>query len=734
VTTNDFNGLFNHGQTQSLTIVDLISWRQAKQGSRLLLPPIQRSLVWSNEQIINYWDSLLRGYPAGMMIVHRVKMESNDSNSLGRDADGNTQQANKEDFQLFDGQQRMATILLGFGEGQLKDNLKIWVDFGAVPTENSGLKFQLRVSSTGQPFGYKAAAPNQKFELLKRQKKWQEWREKHGDNKLPQQAFSEVLGSDLIDATCAIPLSVVCNLLRDNEPCETLKVLIQNQCVIPEIANKFVNALERALEINVVLQEVGSEIAGNQDEYIRFFGRLGQGGTSLSNDELTYSIIKYHYPTIHDRIRAIMEGPPGRLAGEVDLVLAALRVAKAVATWESTNESEKIGRPSPAFVSKLKDKEKEAVHLKFLEMIGHQNHTAILFTALTRIRETLSYSNACSRGLPAILLAGLPRELVDVLLLFAVKQEETALPVEDDGYSNLPAFVLYWLLFVSDDGKAAWRTFQFTLKDNWLFSKDFIRNLISQLELEGIARIIPRRDALLKLREEVKNGNYRLRPLAERFTAVDSDGEHKPGEALRALSTSRALIKRALMWLQRQYIKGEFSEYDPTSDRDEDLPIDLDHIVPHDFFGFHWNSCYSRLGNDVNGDVNISNNFYHQRFVVGNSLGNFRWLAASKNRSRGKRQFEPLDNNADLVANIDEWNSIIPQEDNKYKRWSLDDIALFQRLIDLRTLDLYEKILIESGIESILPPPKQQSTDIGVHNRPTEEINAANKQPADIKK
>ncbi len=700
---NDSSKPFSNGHIESPTITDLVDWRQAEKGSKLLLPPIQRSLVWSNEQVVNYWDSLLRGYPAGMMIVHRVKIDGCDASIQGRDAEGKTQKANEEDFQLFDGQQRMAAILLGFGKGQLKDSRKIWVDFGLEPSKNSGLKFQLRVSSTGQPFGYKSDAPNQKIELGKRQGKWKEWREKHGNKKTPKQAFSEAPGGDLIDAMCAIPLAEVCDLLQHKGREETIKALNQKQCAKEAIVTEFISALKKALAVNVVLLEVGSEIAGNQEEYIRFFGRIGRGGTSLSDDELTYSIIKHHYPKIHDRMRAIMEGDPGRLAGEVDLVLAALRVAKAVAKWKISNESERIGRPSAAFVSKLKDKEKEAVHEKFCEMIGQQNPTSTLFMALSRIREALSYSDARPTGLPAILLACLPRELVDVLLLFALKSD-TGLSARDDGYANLPSFVLHWLLFVGDDGKAALNAFRLATKEDWLFSKEFLRNLIGRFENEGIARLIPQRDALLKIKEEVNNGNHRIRPWEERFIASDHDGESRPNEALRLLSTNITLIKRALMWLQRQYITEEFPDYDPTSDRDEDLPIDLDHIIPRAIFTFDWRLCNRLLDEEAIKHVNASpDNFRWQRSLVGNSLGNYRWLAASNNRSRGKGAFEPLENNADVVSNADEWNNIIPQEANKSRRWSLEDIASFQRLIDLRTLEVYEKILMESGIERILP-------------------------------
>ena len=55
-------------------IKNVMRWTNpASENSRLFLPPIQRSAVWRNSQIINYWDSLLRGYPAGLMLVHRPK-------------------------------------------------------------------------------------------------------------------------------------------------------------------------------------------------------------------------------------------------------------------------------------------------------------------------------------------------------------------------------------------------------------------------------------------------------------------------------------------------------------------------------------------------------------------------------------------------------------------------------------------------------------------------------------
>src|SRR5487761_495052 len=178
--TLNFCELFRSSTTELLPITRLAEWRQATEGSRLFLPPIQRSVVWSNEQVINYWDSLLRGYSAGMMLVHSVKNGKGNASRKGRDADGMTREANEIDFQLFDGQQRMTAVLLGLSKGEMKDSRKLWIDLGTQPTSGSGLMFQLRITSTGQPFGYKPDAPNQKIELDKRQRKWEEWLKNDG--------------------------------------------------------------------------------------------------------------------------------------------------------------------------------------------------------------------------------------------------------------------------------------------------------------------------------------------------------------------------------------------------------------------------------------------------------------------------------------------------------------------------------------------------------------------------
>lgn len=708
MTKNNFHELFNSDEATTLTIKEVAEWRQREKGSRLLLPPIQRSIVWTNEQIANYWDSLLRGYPAGMMIVHRIEKETIGSNNSGRDADGNTHQANEDDFQLFDGQQRMTAVLLGLGTGQMRNSRRLWIDIGMEPNKNSGLKFQLRLTSTGQPFGYKLDAPNQKIELGKRQKKWEEWKkntpEHQGRKSTPQHAFKHIKGKDIIDSKCTIAFDEVCDSLCKNGLAATITALSQEQDADPTITERFVGALERALSSRVILQKMDSKIVANEEEYIRFFGRLGQGGTRLSDDELTYSIIKQQYPEIHDRMNEIMDDQVGRLASEVDLVLAALRVAKTLKPWNNAKEWEIISRPTPSFVSQLKDKEREPIRSKFTEIVGLQQPTSILKTALTALRKSLSYDAVNhTKGLPAILLASLPRELIDVLLLFSLKHNSESQWTEINR-KTIRAFVLYWLFFVYDDEKAAWFTFRHAKNDNWLFSEKFIHDLIAVFEENRISHHLPKPDAISTLRSDIgqkTENDYLLRTWADRFKSIDSENNKKPGEALRVLSTNTTHLKRALMWLQRDYISINFPDYDPTSGRDEDLPIDLDHIIPASIFGFDYRYRGDHLDLKTYPFLE-SDNFRWGRSIVGNSLGNYRWLDASENRHRGNGAFIPLRNQGDFIENPDDWNKIIPQDKNK-RPWSKDDVAIFQRLIDLRTLDLYEILLVDSGIIKILP-------------------------------
>jgi hypothetical protein len=674
---------FKDSNVISISTAEVVAWTQANDASRLFLPPIQRSLVWKNQQIVNYWDSLLRSYPAGLMMVHRPNQ------NFARTTEGQTREIRPEDFELFDGQQRLTAILLGYQAGQLNNRIKLWVDLKMEPSADSGLLFQLRVSSSGQPFGYQPQWPNEKHALGKRRYKAAEWLQ---EKNLPRfdslEAFVAVEGKDLIDADQAGPLQlheVVSLVKKGKQPAISELTRHWGAAVQPAKIEIFVHALEGALKLPIPFQLIDPKVVKDGQEYVRFFGRLGQGGTALSNDELTYSIIKYQQPHVHDCIKEIMKGPAGRVASEVNLVLAALRVAKVLAPWEGATEWEIIGRPYPGFVSRLK--ELSRVEAEFQKMILF-TQGGRLKELLESIRQRLEYNETTNpSGLPVILLARLPHQLVDVLLLM----ESQCRPEEEEAYF-LPAFVLYWLLFVVDAEKAANIIFSryYLNGANWQWGSD--NQLIRLFEEQGVSRRLPGFELLGQVRDEIQRGNHLLRGWGDRFTVLDTNKDHQTGDALRVLSTNGELIRRALLWLQREYLAGRFPNYDPTSSRDEDLPIDLDHLIPHSKFGFDWRYRTSSLNFD---DPN--ENFRHLRGTVGNSLGNYRWLDTSDNRSRQADKIGNIEGERDNIEKVPDWNALIERNP-----WSEADVAAFQKMIDLRTIALYEHLLTAGGLKDFV--------------------------------
>lgn len=695
-----FDKLFSDGKTVELmSIGQVAAWFTSQGQGRLRLPPIQRSFVWRNEQIVNYWDSLMRGYPAGMMMVTRTA----GARHYGRGLNNRTEELSDTDFQLFDGQQRLTTLLLGLGNGSLAGSLHLWVDIGK-PKGSRDRLYELRINSTGQPFGYRAGEPNTKLSADDRRAAQQCWPIQGGKPQPPDAIFSEMAKGQigrLSSAKCAVSLRYVLTELmaRGTEAAaKELRLLAAQNAANAEgdEIDDLLTQLEKALKAEIIVKLVDSAVL-DESNYARFFARLGQGGTRLSDDELSYSLIKDQYPKVHDRVEDIVKGP-GRFASEVDLVLGALRIAQTLAPWPDSREWEQVGRPTPDRVRQVHEKGKDTTEPYFCSMLPDDDIAPVkLETAVQHLRVGLLYdttSNSC--GLPSMLLAHLPRDLLDVLLLFTFKRGETN-PWNGEDRRTLIAFVLHWLIFVANDDKAAYHTFKEVQAAAWCFGKRPVAALIRHFESEGIAHHAPRRLDWQCLTEEVQQRGCRLATWTERFSGRDDANRPSPGEALRILSTHSELIRRALIWLQRRYITLTFPHYDPTSTRDDDLPFDLDHAIPQGLFGADWRTIQKRIC------LSEPIQFKDWRHTVGNSLGNLRWLSAADNRGRGMGPIEaerPQDReqpSLDDYVDRPSWNKLIDTE-----TWTEEDVATFQRLIDSRTLLLTKTLMNESGIVDLI--------------------------------
>lgn len=113
-----------------------------KLNSSLFLPAIQRPFVWEDEQVIQLFDSLMKGYPISSFLFWRVAPENNDNWQMYRFAENfrygeiHTEPVGKEGRAIslvLDGQQRLTSMLIGLrgsfttkAKGKRWDNPSAW--------------------------------------------------------------------------------------------------------------------------------------------------------------------------------------------------------------------------------------------------------------------------------------------------------------------------------------------------------------------------------------------------------------------------------------------------------------------------------------------------------------------------------------------------------------------------------------------------------------------------------
>ena len=79
-----------------------------------------------------------------------------------------------------------------------------------------------------------------------------------------------------------------------------------------------------------------------------------------------------------------------------------------------------------------------------------------------------------------------------------------------------------------------------------------------------------------------------LRGWKKRLYRVGDDEPFSP--ALQALFARWWTMTDILLWLQREYLKETFRGHDPTSEHEEETPVDLDHIQPANASNIHGNT------------------------------------------------------------------------------------------------------------------------------------------------
>ena len=286
------------------------------------LPKLQRGFVWEPAKIMDLWDSILRGFPIGSMMVSTIDPKST--------PDGNTTQH----YWLLDGQQRATSISYGFYNPwnpkhrdskmwSVKNIPILWLDLKPNRREWDMKLFFPYLVTQSHPWGY-----NQDGGVIS----WSERKKASESLGLGVDYFAADLSNCFPwEANFPLPVSILIEAAHD-EGIDTsadfwseiarqsikLPAAWQSryseamQGEPPESVDQFFNSLRRIPRSHVHLNYLDNETAENdttnQDDNSLLFVRLNSGGVVLGGEELIFSLFKSAFPLAKDAVEACVAG------------------------------------------------------------------------------------------------------------------------------------------------------------------------------------------------------------------------------------------------------------------------------------------------------------------------------------------------------------------------------------------------------------------------------------------
>jgi len=745
-------------QNSNIHVMKLTKWLNCASGIDtylfVALPLIQRDAVWKPKQIIDLWDTVLRGMPLGSLLVNDLP-----KNGLVRRV-GQTKAENLSDdirnsLGLLDGQQRTLALLAGWQWGEnLALECRIWVDFADISGDEC--LYRLRMTTKFQPFGFQKNEPSSKLlsheryvarqRLIKKleledldKAKIIEIKNKQDHeldlndtrpygSKLPLD-LRKLIQQWLVITQTTLPRELKKSQWRDQvlNQCKEITHLTKEPDGLAKTFDSLDPVMKKQVEIRVehfaeslekffaaeialikvdVAEEITDENEKNDPALAILFKRVGAGGTALSDEDYIYSVIKHHLPEAYNLISELhQERSIASLMSETNLVMTTIRIALAQSHAElTTKHTDKIKFTKKEFQRLIQKSVDQNSFLNeiFLPMIqakdAERSTAAYVFDTLN---DLLAYQKDQPRdlGFPEYALPLIGRPLVQVLLRWIHQNLERGVEIEilKQSRADLLRFVIFWILAVGDKDKASLMAFEilkshttpdFPVKELY---RTFIENKLA-------LSIVPPHviESTLYLKEARQHPEKVLRSWSERFEHVEEDSEQQKNA--RNIYSKFWGNKRLLLWLQREAVSKLRGK--PSSKLDDiNTPYDYDHICPSaDWVG------QQTLTDFVQGS---------SRWVVGNSIGNIRILESSQNRSDGdaapikKLYIDQPEMNECLIASAIDLAAIddLKQysiEPKRPRHWNAERARVFQKFVENRTFQLYERLFNELGFENFL--------------------------------
>ena len=242
-------------------------------GGGIWLPNIQRPFVWSENQIERLFDSIMREYPIGTLLIWRTKNNIRRRKFIDhykREIKLSTYNVNVEDSRkkmlVLDGQQRLQSLFIGLkGSYVLKELYFDILSGDPVPPDDIRYKFKFLLPS-GIPSRYI----------------------KFKDIVFSDKQYNQI-AEDIIKAFSP-PLSE-----KDKQ------IIINNIALIAKVFKS---------DSNIPFQEVDSidnEQKYSEEDVVEIFIRANSGGTPLGKSDLMFSLLSATWEESNERMEELLE-------------------------------------------------------------------------------------------------------------------------------------------------------------------------------------------------------------------------------------------------------------------------------------------------------------------------------------------------------------------------------------------------------------------------------------------
>ena len=352
----------NNDAHQLLSLKQIAGWQDivdCDSNITARIPSLQRGAVWEPQQIEMLWDSIMRGFPIGSIVISKKIETQKDKKQITLSS--NLAPQKETSHHILDGQQRCNAIAWGFADPwriDISDDIVLWLDIKPNFIKSTTRKYLFRVTTKAHPWGFKAddQATNLSTTQIRDFKSRLEIL--HASQELPDE-FRKLMDKNQVDqnlnlkrvtpritlpqdAKFPVPMFLMQKYFNDFKAdgvgtvnWDTLaqdawvKVIeLWSDTKISDLSANERTTIEAGLAMAAKTRMIALQVPDNTtsiDDIEQIFQRLNRQGTPLDNEELSYSMIKAYWPDVETVIDNLPSG--SRHTTEARLVGMGIRVA-----------------------------------------------------------------------------------------------------------------------------------------------------------------------------------------------------------------------------------------------------------------------------------------------------------------------------------------------------------------------------------------------------------------------